>query len=390
MIHTEFGHSITFISQNWNSNPNFVAPLDKIGEIYSEPNKPIYKQRHIDKNTWESWGLVPESRPTLPHPSQKTKTEDCESINGIIDLSWSNTPYPLFSNREGSFTFIYNPIVQMGYDKYKPWNILYSEFLHGRKLRMVLEDDPEYYYEGRFWVESWDSGNDGSGSTITIGYSVDPYKMSILSSLNDWLWDPFNFYNGVIQSSIFNNIVLNSTKNQITNKEYYSDIIRPASDDIPSAYRISYINSHWQPIDETKHEAVPYDPQQSNVNVKYLNLFGLVGTKPQIPLIHWHPNDTDGNGAQLSNNKKRLIVNYVNFTYGIDYGKSGIRYKYFDPFDKSSSRGVTLIKSATTSNPYYTFKDNDMIFCDAYGGEYQFIQFIGNGTVKIEFRRGMI
>ena len=173
MIHTEFGHSITFISQNWNSNPEFVAPLDKVGEIYIDPDTPFYEQRHIDKNTWESWGLVPESRPTLPHPSQKTKTQECDSINGIIDLSWSNVPYPLFSNREGSFSFIYNPIVQMGYDKYKPWNVLYSEiseFLHGRKLRMVLEDDPEYYYEGRFWVDGWSSETDGSGSKITIGY----------------------------------------------------------------------------------------------------------------------------------------------------------------------------------------------------------------------------
>ena len=365
MIHTEFGHSITFISQNWNSNPEFVAPLDKVGEIYVDPDTPFYEQRHIDKNTWESWGLVPESRPTLPHPSQKTKTQECDSINGIIDLSWSNTPYPLFSNREGSFSFIYNPIVQMGYDKYKPWNVLYSEiseFLHGRKLRMVLEDDPEYYYEGRFWVDGWSSETDGSGSKITISFSVEPYKMSILSSLNDWLWDPFNFYNGVIQSSVFQNIVINS--GQIESKEAYSDIIRPSAG---SSY--DYDNSPWYPQTE---------------ECKYLRLFGLVGTKPQIPLIHWKPDPS------TSGNQSYLIVNYVNYSYGIDYGKSGIRYKYFDPSDKNSSHGVTLVKTATTSEPYYIFKDNDMIFCDAYGGEYQFIQFIGNGEVQIEFRRGML
>ena len=364
MIHTEFGHSITFISQNWNSNPEFVAPLDKVGEIYVDPDTPFYEQRHIDRNTWESWGLVPESRPTLPHPSQKTKTQECDSINGIIDLSWSGVPYPLFSNREGSFSFIYNPIVQMGYDKYKPWNVLYSEiseFLHGRKLRMVLEDDPEYYYEGRFWVDGWSSETDGSGSKITIGFSVEPYKMSILSSLNDWLWDPFNFYDGVIQSSVFQNIVINS--GQIESKEVYSDIIHP------NAGSITYDNSPWYPQTE---------------ECKYLRLFGLVGTKPQIPLIHWKPDPS------TSGNQSYLIVNYVNYSYGIDYGKSGIRYKYFDPSDKNSSHGVTLVKTATTSEPYYIFKDNDMIFCDAYGGEYQFIQFIGNGEVQIEFRRGML
>lgn len=369
MIHTEFGHSITFISQNWNGHPEFVAPLDKIGEIYIEPDKPLYKQQHLDRNTWESWGLIPESRPTLSHPSQKTTTQDCNAINGIIDLSWSNAPYPLFSNREGSFSFIYNPLVQMCYDKHKPWNVLYSEiseFIHGRKLRMVLEDDPEYYYEGRFWVENWTSNSDGSGSVITIGYSVEPYKMSILSSLNEWLWDPFNFYNGVIQSSIFDMTIDSGT---ISAKETYSDIIHAGS--------TSYENSPWKPV-------TTYFGEEA----KYLNLFGLVGTKPQIPLIYWYP-DPGTSGYQSC-----LIVNYVNYTYGIDYGKSGIRYKYFNP-DKNDtnhkmSSSVSLIKEPVASGDPYVFKDNDMIFCDAYGGEYQFIQFIGNGRVKIEFRRGML
>ena len=88
-----------------------------------------------------------------------------------------------------------------------PWHSVYSEimdYLHGQSLRAILEDDPEYFYEGRFTVNSWKSPKEWS--RITIDYSVGPYKWSVLSSIDDWLWDPFNFQNGVIRAAIFKNI----------------------------------------------------------------------------------------------------------------------------------------------------------------------------------------
>lgn len=357
MIHTEFGHSITFISQNWNSNPEFVAPLDKVGEIYVDPSIPIYAQRHIDKNTWESWHLIPESRPTLSKPAQKTTVLDGGvAVNGDIDLSLSVIPYPIFSPREGSFTFIYNPLVLMVNNDTRTWKDIDSEmcnFFNGRKLRMVLEDDPTNYYEGEFKVESWESNNDGSGSTVTIGYKVFPYKMAIYDSLHD-------------DNTVFDMYIRSG--NDIQPKEKYSDLIGPnrGGDDGKT-----YDESPWYGTD--------YDIEEPK---KELHLFGYVGTMPHIPLIHWCP-DT-------ANNK--LIVNYVNFTYGIDYGKSGIRYKYLDPSEINNSSGVSLVRTYTDSQNlnWYVFKDSDMLFCDAYGGEYQFIQFIGNGWIKIETRKGSL
>ena len=46
------------------------------------------------------------------------------------------------------------------YNDFKPWHMAYSDimdYLHGQKLRAVLEDDPEYFYEGRFTVNVWKS-----------------------------------------------------------------------------------------------------------------------------------------------------------------------------------------------------------------------------------------
>lgn len=123
-----------------------------------------------EMNTWKDWHLVPSSRPVFNPPQPKYKTLDIPGGNGIIDLSESLTGYPVFQNREGSFEFI----VMNGYEE---WYRIYSRisnYLHGRKLKAILEDDKEYYYEGRFSVNNWKS--DKNFSLITIDYSVVPYK----------------------------------------------------------------------------------------------------------------------------------------------------------------------------------------------------------------------
>lgn len=127
----------------------------------------------------------------------------------MIDLSQSLTGYPVYQNRTGSIEFIVM-------NDFKPWHMAYSDimdYLHGQKLRAVLEDDPEYFYEGRFVVNTWKSEKDWS--RITIDYDVGPYKWSLLSSTDDWLWDPFNFQNGVIRPALFRGIAVTTVKRTI-------------------------------------------------------------------------------------------------------------------------------------------------------------------------------
>lgn len=157
-------------------------------------------------NTWDDWHLVPSSRPLFNPPEQKVVSVDIPGTDGYIDLSNTLTNFPLFQNRTGSIEFI---VV----NDYGNWSTRYSEimdYLHGRTLKAVLEDDVEFYYEGRFYVEDWTSNNDGTWSTIKIGYSVQPYKLRHQSSTADWLWDPFNFETGIIQAGMFKGIIVDS------------------------------------------------------------------------------------------------------------------------------------------------------------------------------------
>lgn len=152
-----------------------------------------------DKNTWADWYMIPSSRPVFNPPAPKTKLIDIPGADWHMDLSTVLTGDIAYSAREGSFEFI----VDNGHlSDYEPehWHMVYTsllDYLHGKILKATLEDDPAYYYEGRFTVNQWKS--EPHNSKVVIDYNVCPYKMEATSSLEDWLWDPFNFENGIIR-----------------------------------------------------------------------------------------------------------------------------------------------------------------------------------------------
>lgn len=178
-----------------------------------------------DKNTWDDWHLIPTSRPLIEPPDVKTSYLDIPGSNGSIDLTEAITGYPTFENRSGSWEFI----VVNGYD---PWQVAYSNilnYLHGKNLKVVLEDDKDFYYEGRLAVNKWKS--DKSWSIITIDYNVYPYKKEINGSMGDWLWDPFNFYTGIIRN--YKNLKVEGSLSVMVpgRKEYVVPIITVSSTD---------------------------------------------------------------------------------------------------------------------------------------------------------------
>lgn len=147
-----------------------------------------------DKNTWDDWHLIPATRPLFNPPTVKENMVNIPGGDGVLDLTASLAGRPTYNNRTGSWTFY----VQNGF---KDWSTLYSEimvYLHGQTFKAILEDDPAYFYEGRFSVNQWKSDKDYS--QIVINYNVGPYKKEINNTGSDWLWDPFNFETDIIRN----------------------------------------------------------------------------------------------------------------------------------------------------------------------------------------------
>lgn len=162
-----------------------------------------------DKNTWDDWHLVPETRPVINPPEPKFVKIDIPSGDGDLDLTNALSPYTYYQNRTGELTFIVMNDLYYQVKNEKEWYVKYTEvmnYLHGKKMRMVLEDDRQYFYIGRFYVSEWES--EEHHSKIVIKYDVEPYKWNIFSSLDDWLWDPFNFVTGVIPNPDYKDVEL--------------------------------------------------------------------------------------------------------------------------------------------------------------------------------------
>lgn len=138
---------------------------------------------NVTKNTFGDWRLVATTRPVINPPKPKTKYVDIPGGDGSIDLTDALAGRPVYSNREGSIEFVVlNDFALEGIQNYN-WVDIYSEimqFLHGKRVRAVLQDDPNYFYEGRVTVDSWTTNKDWS--TIAISYSFEPFKYVANSS----------------------------------------------------------------------------------------------------------------------------------------------------------------------------------------------------------------
>ncbi len=157
-----------------------------------------------DKHTWNDWKLIWTST-TISSPKAKTKTIKIPGGNGVIDLSEILTGHISFENRSITLGFTLH-------DKdRRTWQSVYSDlsnYCHGKRMKVVLDSDLTHYWEGRVSVSS--SKKAKFHSTIDIALDADPFKYELLSSLEDWLWDPFNFEYDVIRE--YGHIVVNSSR----------------------------------------------------------------------------------------------------------------------------------------------------------------------------------
>lgn len=163
------------------------------------------------KNTWDDWHLVPSSRPLVNPPTVKTHYVTVPGKDGVLDLSESLSDRVVYGNRTGTWEFYVINSGQLVFNSdYEEWFQRYTiimDYLHGKELKLILDDDPAFYYTGRFSVNSWTS-NPGN-SVIIISYNLGPYKLTTTDQADQWLWDPFNFETGIIRT--YNNIKVNGS-----------------------------------------------------------------------------------------------------------------------------------------------------------------------------------
>jgi hypothetical protein len=123
-----------------------------------------------DRHTYRDWGLIMKARPKVSPPVPKTKLVEVPGSDTPIDLTEALTGAVHYEMRTISFEFV----MMAGRAR---WTTIYADILkelHGKRVRIIMDDDPNYVYTGRMAVG--DLEPDKSIATLTMEATVEPYK----------------------------------------------------------------------------------------------------------------------------------------------------------------------------------------------------------------------
>lgn len=175
--------------------------IDGIKEWIDDTGKP-----RTDVHTYKDLGLILATY-YLPQPSVKDSRISIPYSSGTVDLTESAGYIP-FNDRDGiSFTFL---LKDNNYEEYFIRFHNLANMLQGRKLKVILDSDPNYYYNCRLNLDP--TKTDKNFSHLTITGTADPFKYALLASNEPWKWNPFSFVNGKIEESLAD-LEINGTKN---------------------------------------------------------------------------------------------------------------------------------------------------------------------------------
>lgn len=122
-------------------------------------------------HSYDDLSLILNSK-TIEAPSPKTDTLEVDGMDGVLDFTeyFGSIKY---KNRK--LTFEFSTIVPRS--QFLSLFTTIQNSLHGKRMKIILDDDPNYYYMGRLSCNSW-KANKRIG-TITIDADCDPYKYKL-------------------------------------------------------------------------------------------------------------------------------------------------------------------------------------------------------------------
>lgn len=341
-----------------------------------------------NKNSLRDWGIYLKNRPSISPPEPKTSYIEIAGRDGDIDASESLTGYMNYKDRdiEMEFTII---------DPREFWSEKYSEimdYMHGRKMRIIMDEAPDYYYEGRITVGTWDS--ERKKSTLPISAKVYPYKKAVQSTLSDWLWDPFNFESGIIRSGYTNltvtedeNTTLSVTGSRMPTSPKYVVTLTDSNPSLSWFSAVSPYDMETPQLVTINHEKTMSRLKLSNALMKFsVQCFEKVGNEyNDIGFL-------TSAGAVRNQDAPIWLTDEVITppnTYWL------LTLQRLDGSDIATSAGSALtaracmtVKASNNANKYALFSGTNTVPEIIVRESAVTLTFRGNGTVSVDYQHG--
>ena len=117
---------------------------------------------------------------------------------GLLDLTENLTGDVRYFNRNGEFRF-----TQAG--GRAEWDATYhllKATLHGKRKRILLDEESDGYYIGRLTVNAPEYDDKKGIAYFSVSANLEPYKRALWRSTEPWLWDNLNFEVGYIPTPV--------------------------------------------------------------------------------------------------------------------------------------------------------------------------------------------
>lgn len=132
------------------------------------------------KHSYNDFGMYLAARPDLQSPEPKLNTVEVPGMDGLLDMTEANSGDVKFTNRTLAFTF--SAIVKVG--QQEQFKLQIRNTLHGKRIqRIILDEDPEWYYTGRCSVEFVEIHSWKLKCTVTV--DADPYALRVNETVVD-------------------------------------------------------------------------------------------------------------------------------------------------------------------------------------------------------------
>lgn len=121
--------------------------------------------------SYDTWGLLLENI-YISFPALVEKKVAVPGMDGKLDLSETISPVT-YDEREVKFTFSIE-------GRHEEWHERCSRIanaIHGKKIKVIMDTDPSYYYVGRMMLET--AKDNDVLCDIVISGMVDPFKYDL-------------------------------------------------------------------------------------------------------------------------------------------------------------------------------------------------------------------
>lgn len=143
----------------------------------------------------------------IPFPSPKTNYISVPGASGNIDLSevFGRVLYEDRSNVTFEF------VLRGNFDLWEVVTFRIATMIHGKKCKVIVDNDLSHYYVCRLSVDR--SKSKRSVGTITLSGTAESFKYDIYNTAEEWLWDTFDFEEGVLRE--YNEITVSENNKEL-------------------------------------------------------------------------------------------------------------------------------------------------------------------------------